>query len=86
MFQVCHEDEHSHKEVCQYEDHEKCHEEHKEICDHHDVKIPHHEEVKVLPELRLAFLEGRLYVLVVELLVIFDIRQVLVAVQNVKVL
>ena len=45
-----------------------------------------HEEVKVLPELRLAFLEGRLYVLVVELLVIFDIRQVLVAVQNMKVL
>merc|ERR1711997_115360 len=44
---VCHEDEHSHKEVCQYESHEKCHEEHKEICEHHDVKIPHHEEIKV---------------------------------------
>merc|ERR1711956_105832 len=37
---VCHEDEHSHKEVCQYEDHET-------ICDHHDVKIPHHKEIKV---------------------------------------
>ena len=47
MIQVCHQDEHSHKEVCQYEDHEKCHEEHKEICDHHDVKIPHHDVVKV---------------------------------------
>merc|ERR1712037_382526 len=37
----------AHKEVCQYESHEKCHEEHKEICEHHDVKIPHHEEIKV---------------------------------------
>ena len=45
-----------------------------------------HEEVRVLPELRLAFLEGRLYVLVVELLVVFDVRQVLVAVQDVEVL
>merc|ERR1711997_1042441 len=44
---VCHEDDHSHKEICQYESHEKCHEEHKEICEHHDVKIPHQEEIKV---------------------------------------
>jgi len=44
---VCHEDDHSHKEVCQYENVEKCHEEHKEVCEHKDVKIPHHEQVKV---------------------------------------